>query len=137
MTEFDKSFSSMIELETLGKEYTSREVVLKVTKGSTQRVDAKHITMREFKDLNKLELHDLFVDPKSYELELENIAEGEPSTSQFTKTLVATSSDESTNSNSSTETEKEKKDSIRNLITTAPAATRSDSRKLQELVATP
>ncbi|XP_073120765.1 uncharacterized protein [Henckelia pumila] len=46
------------------------------------------MTMRESKDLNKLELHDLFADLKAYEFELQT-GEEDQSTSQLTKTLTA------------------------------------------------
>ncbi|KZT75209.1 hypothetical protein F511_47766 [Dorcoceras hygrometricum] len=46
--------------------------------------DVKTMAMRESKDLNKLELHDLFANLKAYEFELETREEAGPSTSQPT-----------------------------------------------------
>lgn len=47
------------------------------------------MTMRESKDLSKLELHDLFPDLKAYEFELEVRSGEEASSSQSTKSLIA------------------------------------------------
>lgn len=52
--------------------------------------DVKTIGMRESEELSKLEFHDLFVDLKSYELELGIQIEEDPSTSVTTKALIAT-----------------------------------------------
>ena len=46
------------------------------------------MAIRESKDLNKLELHDLFADLKAYEFEINSRKEEEPSTSTSTKALV-------------------------------------------------
>ncbi|XP_047320557.1 putative uncharacterized protein DDB_G0271526 [Impatiens glandulifera] len=46
------------------------------------------MAMRESKDLNKMELHDLFADLKAYEFEINSRNEDEPSTSVSTKVLV-------------------------------------------------
>ena len=46
------------------------------------------MAMRESKDLNKVELHDLFADLKAYEFELQT-REGEPSTPAATTALTA------------------------------------------------
>ncbi|XP_073124475.1 uncharacterized protein [Henckelia pumila] len=71
MTEFDEIFSNIIcELIALGKIYTNREIALKVMRALPREWDVKTISMRESKDLNKLELHDLFADLKAYEFEL-------------------------------------------------------------------
>ncbi|KZT75427.1 hypothetical protein F511_47549 [Dorcoceras hygrometricum] len=51
--------------------------------------DVKTMAMRESKDLNKMELHDLFANLKAYEFELETRYEA-PSTPQPTKSLAAT-----------------------------------------------
>ncbi|KZV47709.1 hypothetical protein F511_19422 [Dorcoceras hygrometricum] len=91
MTEFDKRFSAVvIELTSLGKEYSNRELALKVMRALPREWDVKTMAMREFKDLNKLELHDLFANLKAYEFELETRAEAGPSTSQPTKALATT-----------------------------------------------
>ncbi|KZV52528.1 hypothetical protein F511_31594 [Dorcoceras hygrometricum] len=95
LTEFDKRFSSVvIELSSLGKEYTNRELALKVIRALPREWDVKTMAMRESKDLNKLELHDLFVNLKAYEFKLETRSEAEPSTSQPTKALAATVSEQ-------------------------------------------
>ncbi|XP_073137181.1 uncharacterized protein [Henckelia pumila] len=89
MTEFDERVSSIvIELNGLGKTYPNREVILKVIRGLLKEWDVKTIAMRESKDLNKLELHDLFADLKAYEFELQT-REEDQSTSQLTKALTA------------------------------------------------
>ncbi|XP_073033741.1 uncharacterized protein [Primulina eburnea] len=72
LTEFDERFSGIIiELISLGKYYSNREIVLRVMRALPREWDVKTIAMRESKDLNKLELHDLFTDLKAYEFELE------------------------------------------------------------------
>ncbi|XP_075494767.1 uncharacterized protein LOC142532334 [Primulina tabacum] len=89
--EFDERFSSIIiELISLEKEYSNREIALKVMRALPREWDVKTIAMRESKDLNKLELHDLFVDLKAYEFELGIRTEEKPFTSQQKKALVAT-----------------------------------------------
>ncbi|KZV35242.1 hypothetical protein F511_09475 [Dorcoceras hygrometricum] len=61
MTEFDERFSTIvIELNSLGKEYSNRELALKVMRALPKEWDVKTMAMRESKDLNKMELHDLF-----------------------------------------------------------------------------
>ncbi|KZV28521.1 hypothetical protein F511_15601 [Dorcoceras hygrometricum] len=50
--------------------------------------DVKMVAVQELENLNMLELHDWFVNLKAYGFELENILEGEPSTSQPTKILA-------------------------------------------------
>ncbi|XP_073122726.1 uncharacterized protein [Henckelia pumila] len=71
MNEFDERFSSiMIELNALGKGYSNRELALKVMRALPHEWDVKTVAMRESKYLNKIELHDLFVDLKAYEFEL-------------------------------------------------------------------
>ncbi|KZV42868.1 hypothetical protein F511_17472 [Dorcoceras hygrometricum] len=95
MTEFDERFSAVvIELTSLGKEYSNRELALKVMRALPREWDVKTMAMRESKDLNKLELHDLFANLKAYELELETRAEAGPSTSQPTKALAATNTEQ-------------------------------------------
>ncbi|XP_073016746.1 uncharacterized protein [Primulina eburnea] len=90
LAEFDERFSSIIiELTSLGKEYSNREIALKVTRALPREWDVKTIAMRESKDLNKLELRDLFADLKAYEFELGIRTEEEPSTTQQTKALAA------------------------------------------------
>ncbi|KZV33282.1 hypothetical protein F511_05405 [Dorcoceras hygrometricum] len=92
MAEFDERFSDVIiELTSLGKEYSNRELALKVMRALPKEWDVKTMAMRESKDLNKLELHDLFANLKAYEFELETRSEA-PSTSQPTKALEATTS---------------------------------------------
>ncbi|KZV50571.1 hypothetical protein F511_32620 [Dorcoceras hygrometricum] len=94
MAEFDERFSAVvIELTSLGKEYSNRELALKVMKALPREWDVKTMAMRESKDLNKLELHDLFANLKAYEFELETRSEAGPSTSQPTKALTATTSE--------------------------------------------
>ncbi|XP_073119904.1 uncharacterized protein [Henckelia pumila] len=89
MAEFDERVSSIvIELNGLGKTYPNREVILKVIRGLPKEWDVKTMAMRESKDLNKLELHDLFADLKAYEFELQT-REEDQSTSQLTKVLTA------------------------------------------------
>ncbi|XP_073131449.1 uncharacterized protein [Henckelia pumila] len=90
MNEFDKRFSSiMIEINALGKSYSNREVALKVMRALPREWDVNTVAMRESKDLNKIELHDLFVDIKAYEFELGVRTEEDTSTSQVTKALTA------------------------------------------------
>ncbi|KZV25262.1 hypothetical protein F511_12498 [Dorcoceras hygrometricum] len=92
MAEFDERFSAVvIELTSLGKEYINRELALKVMRALPREWDVKTMAMRDSKDLNKLELHDLFANLKAYEFELETKSEA-PSTSQPTKALAATTS---------------------------------------------
>ncbi|KZV37857.1 hypothetical protein F511_24579, partial [Dorcoceras hygrometricum] len=91
MLEFDERFNSVvIELARLGKEYTSREVALKLMRALPREWDLKTMAMREYKDLNKLELHDMFADLEAYEFELETRSEEGPSTSQPTQALAVT-----------------------------------------------
>ncbi|KZV17322.1 hypothetical protein F511_03933 [Dorcoceras hygrometricum] len=95
MTEFDERFSAVvIELTSLGKEYSNRELALKVMRALPREWDVKTMAMRESKDLNKLELHDLFANLKAYEFELETRSEVGPSTSQPTKALAATTTEQ-------------------------------------------
>ncbi|KZV30695.1 hypothetical protein F511_19488 [Dorcoceras hygrometricum] len=90
MTDFDERFSAIvIELNSLGKEYNNRELALKVMRALPKEWDVKTMAMRESKDLNKMELHDLFANLKAYEFELQTRSEA-PSTSQPTKALAAT-----------------------------------------------
>ncbi|KZV38503.1 hypothetical protein F511_40259 [Dorcoceras hygrometricum] len=92
MAEFYERFSTVvIELTSLGKEYSNRELALKVMRALPREWDVKTMAMRESKDLNKLELHDLFTNLKAYEFELETRSEA-PSTFQPTKALAATAS---------------------------------------------
>ncbi|KZV26383.1 hypothetical protein F511_37437 [Dorcoceras hygrometricum] len=60
---------------SLGKEYSNRELAPKVMRALPREWDVKTMAMRESKDLNQLELHDLFANLKAYELELETRAE--------------------------------------------------------------
>ncbi|XP_075500151.1 uncharacterized protein LOC142538739 [Primulina tabacum] len=91
LTEFDERFSGIIiELISLGKDYCNGEIALKVLRALPREWDVKTIAMHESKDINKLELHDLFADLKAYEFELGIRTEEEPSTSQQTKALAAT-----------------------------------------------
>ncbi|KZV39300.1 hypothetical protein F511_18358 [Dorcoceras hygrometricum] len=88
MTEFVERFSSVvIELTRLGKEYSNREFALKVMRALPKEWDVKMMAMRESKDLNKLEFHDLFANLKAYEFELETRSKEGPSTSQPTQAL--------------------------------------------------
>ncbi|XP_075521538.1 uncharacterized protein LOC142554748 [Primulina tabacum] len=61
-----------------------------VMRALSRKWNVKTIAMRESKDLNKLELHDLFAVLKAYEFELGIRTEEDPSTSQQTKALAAT-----------------------------------------------
>ncbi|XP_073279543.1 uncharacterized protein [Primulina huaijiensis] len=71
LNEFDERFSSLVnELAALGKDYGNREIALKVMRALPREWDVKTMAMRVSKYLNKLELHDLFADLKSYEFEL-------------------------------------------------------------------
>ncbi|KZV54205.1 hypothetical protein F511_13838 [Dorcoceras hygrometricum] len=89
ITEFDERFIAVvIELTSLGKEYSNRELALKVMRALPREWDVKTMAMWESKDLNKLELHDLFANLKAYEFELETRAEAGLSTSQLTKALA-------------------------------------------------
>ncbi|KZV19104.1 hypothetical protein F511_38025 [Dorcoceras hygrometricum] len=95
MAEFDERFSAVVvELISLRKEYINRELALKVMRVLPREWDVKTMAMRESKDLNNLELHDLFANLKAYEFELETRSEGGPSTSQPTKALAATTSEQ-------------------------------------------
>ncbi|XP_073138522.1 uncharacterized protein [Henckelia pumila] len=97
MAEFDEIFSNIIcELIVVRKIYTNREISLKVMRALPREWDVKTIAMRESKDLNKLELHDLFADLKAYELELGIRTEEEPSVSNPTKALTSTVSPQPT-----------------------------------------
>ncbi|KZV36305.1 hypothetical protein F511_21418 [Dorcoceras hygrometricum] len=99
MAEFDERFNTVvIELTSIGKEYSNRELALKVMRALPREWDVKTMAMRESKDLNKLELHDLFANLKAYEFELETRSEA-PSTSQLTKALATTTSEQCSPSN--------------------------------------
>ncbi|KZV42579.1 hypothetical protein F511_32639 [Dorcoceras hygrometricum] len=99
--EFDERFSAVvIELNSLGKEYRNRELALKVMLALPKELDVNTMAMRESKDLNKLELHDLFANLKAYEFELETRSEAGPSTSQPTKALAATTAEPCSHSTS-------------------------------------
>ncbi|KZV41692.1 hypothetical protein F511_35004, partial [Dorcoceras hygrometricum] len=68
ITEFDERFSSVvIDLTSLRKEYNNRELALKVMRALPREWDVKTMAMQESKDLNKMELHDLFTNLKAYE----------------------------------------------------------------------
>ncbi|KZV23601.1 hypothetical protein F511_12736 [Dorcoceras hygrometricum] len=99
MAEFDERFSAVvIELTSLGKEYNNRELALKVMRALPREWDVKTMTMREYKDLNKLELHVLFAKLKAYDFELETRSEARPSTSQPKKALAAMTSEQCSSS---------------------------------------
>ncbi|KZV26668.1 hypothetical protein F511_34430 [Dorcoceras hygrometricum] len=103
MEEFDERFSAVVkELTSLGKEYVNRELALKVMRALPREWDVKTMAMQESKDLNKLELHDLFANLKAYEFELETRSEAGPSTTQPTKALVATTPEQCSPSTSKT-----------------------------------
>ncbi|XP_073290536.1 uncharacterized protein [Primulina huaijiensis] len=92
LNEFDdERFSSLVnELAALGKEHSNREIVLKVMRALPREWDVKTMALRVSKDLNKLELHNLFADLKAYEFELE-VRSGEESSSNLpTKALATT-----------------------------------------------
>ena len=89
MAEFDERFSSIVnELVSLGKIYSNREISIKAMRALPREWDIKTVAMKEIKDLNKLELHDLFVDLKAYEFEKNSRKEEEQSSSTSTKALV-------------------------------------------------
>lgn len=89
MTQFDERFSAIVnELSMLGKSYTNREKAIKVMRALPREWDIKTMAMRESKDLNSLELHDLFSDLKAYEFEMNSRNEAEPSSSAVTAALV-------------------------------------------------
>ena len=91
MTKFEERFSGIVvELINLDKTYTNKELAMKVLRALPREWDIKTTAMRESKDLNKIELHDLFADLKAYEFELNLRKEEEPYTSSSTKALVAT-----------------------------------------------
>ena len=76
MAEFDERFSSIVvELITLGKELGNKELASKVLRTLPKEWDIKAVAMREAKDLNNLELHDLFTDLKAYKCELKTRSE--------------------------------------------------------------
>ena len=82
MAYFDEHFSSIyVELITLGKTYPNQEVLMKVIRALSREWDIKTMAMRESKNLNTLELHDLFVDLKAYEFEMKSRNEETSSTS--------------------------------------------------------
>ncbi|XP_047340579.1 uncharacterized protein LOC124944302 [Impatiens glandulifera] len=90
MTGFDGRFSKIITtLSTLGKTYTNREIAIKVMRALPRECDVKTITMRESKDLNKMELFDLLDYLKAYEFEMNSRNEDEPSSSNVTMTLIS------------------------------------------------
>lgn len=65
MNDFDETTSKIVnELNVLGKMYSNKEITLKVMCGLPKALDVKTMDMREFKDLHKLKLHDLFTDLK-------------------------------------------------------------------------
>lgn len=57
-------------------------------KALPKKCDANTIKMRQFKDLNKLELHDLFADINTYEFDLGIRIEEDPLNPQLTKSLA-------------------------------------------------
>lgn len=80
----------IIELAALGKEYGNKEIALKVMRELLREWDFKTTIMQESKCLNKPEMHDLFIDLKAHEFELESITDSD-FTSQLSKELVAES----------------------------------------------
>ncbi|KZV39508.1 hypothetical protein F511_35680 [Dorcoceras hygrometricum] len=95
MAEFDERFSAVvIELTSLSKEYSNRELALMVMRALPREWDVKTMAMQESKDINKIELHDLFANLKAYEFEMETRSEAGPFTSQPTKALAATTSEQ-------------------------------------------
>ncbi|XP_073290999.1 uncharacterized protein [Primulina huaijiensis] len=91
LSEFDECFNCLVnELVALGKEHSNREIALKVMRALPREWDVKTMAIRLSKDLNKMELHDLFADLKAYEFELELRSGEEPSSNQPTKALAAT-----------------------------------------------
>lgn len=72
MNDFDERVNEIInELNALGKMYSNKEVALKVMRGLPKNQDIKTMAMVESKDLNKLELHDLFADLNAQEFEMQ------------------------------------------------------------------
>ena len=70
LDDFDERFCNiLIELSSLGKNYTNREVVLKAMRALPREWEIKTVAMKESRDLNKLEIHDFFADLKAYEFE--------------------------------------------------------------------
>ncbi|XP_073061782.1 uncharacterized protein [Primulina eburnea] len=68
MHKYDERVNCIInELNALGKVYSNKEVTLKVVRGLPKEWDVKTMAMGESKDLNKVELDDLFADLKAYE----------------------------------------------------------------------
>ncbi|XP_047336921.1 probable linoleate 9S-lipoxygenase 5 [Impatiens glandulifera] len=89
MTEFDERFNSIvIELSSLGKIYNNGEVVIETMRALFREWDIKTMTMRESKDLNKIELYDLFTDLKVYEFEINSRNKEGTSTSITFQALV-------------------------------------------------
>ena len=70
LDEFDERFTStVIELSSLGKTYTNREIIIKAMRALSKEWDIKIVAMREAKDLNKMELHEFFFEMKAFEFE--------------------------------------------------------------------
>ena len=92
MAEFDERFTNLyMELTTLEKVFENREIAVKVMRALPREWDIKTMAMREAKNLNKLELHELFEDLKAYEFEM-NTRNGEVAPYNPTHALVAAES---------------------------------------------
>ena len=89
MSDFDERFTSLyIELTSLGKTFDNREIAIKVMRALPREWDIKTMAMRESKNLNRLELHELFADLKAYEFEM-NSRNEESTSYNPTHALVA------------------------------------------------
>ncbi|KAI3445257.1 hypothetical protein Pfo_001922 [Paulownia fortunei] len=75
-------FTTLINgLTALGKEYTSKEMVLKEIRGLPKNWDIITVAMRELKNLLKISLHEFFSDLKACEFKIKNRIEEEATTS--------------------------------------------------------
>ncbi|KAL6563479.1 hypothetical protein OROGR_002438 [Orobanche gracilis] len=92
----DTRFTEIVnEINYLGKTYGNREMALKVLRSLTPEWSMKAVAMRESKDLNKINLQELFSDLKAYEFELPS-----SSTIEHVEKEVAFSADSSAKSQS-------------------------------------
>ncbi|KAL6560481.1 hypothetical protein OROGR_004040 [Orobanche gracilis] len=74
----DSRFTEIVnEMNSLGKSYGNREMILKVLMSLTPDWSMKVVAMRESTDLNKIKIQELFSDLKAYEFELPNSSTSE------------------------------------------------------------
>ncbi|KAL8502784.1 hypothetical protein ACS0TY_021775 [Phlomoides rotata] len=109
--QFDNRCTAIInEINDLGKEYTNKEIVLKILRALPKKWRTKRTIIKDTKDLNKLTPSQLFSMLKAYEFDLSYDDEAEPTTPTTSKSVAfkASKSESSKKSECRSEGQKEK-----------------------------